>query len=180
MLTNEQIGFLNEFGFLVFRQLFSPEEMETIGREVEVARDKIYQGRAGGPHGSWVPLLGPSSPFNASLLEDERFYRTATQLFDESTIGLNTSMLWWQADTGWHRDLDVPGNTGLKFIYYLEKLQAENGSLRVVPGSHPEPHHTNIPEIEPLRLTPEDADYMQKIRALEIQPGNRLLPRVAV
>ena len=171
MLTNEQIGFFNEFGFLVFRQLFSPQEIETIGSEAEVALNEIYQGREGGPHGSWAPLLGPSTPFNASLLEDERFYGIATQLFDENIIGLNTDMLWWQANTGWHRDLDVPGNTGLKFIYYLEALQAENGALRVVPGSHIEPHHTNVPEIEPLCLTPKDGDYMQKVRGLEIQLG---------
>ena len=180
MLTDEQINFFNEFGFLVFRQLFSLEEMETIGSEAEVALNEVYQGREGGPQGSWVPLLGPSTPFNASLLEDKRFYSIATQLFDESIIGLNTDMLWWQANTKWHRDLDVPGNTGLKFIYYLDALQAENGSLRVVPGSHIEPHHTNIPEIEPLRLTPKDEDYMQKVRVLKIQPGECMLPSVAV
>ena len=180
MLTNEQIGFFNEFGFLVFRQLFSPEEIKTIGSEAEVALDEIYQGREGGPQGSWVSLLGPSTPFNASLLEDERFYGIATQLFDANIIGLNTDMLWWQANTGWHRDLDVPGNTGLKLIYYLDTLQAENGALRVVPGSHIEPHHTNVPEVKPLCLTPKDGDYMQKVRRLEIQSGDHMLPSVAV
>ena len=44
----------NEFGFLVFRQLFSPKEMETIGSEAEVALNEVYQGHEGGPQGTWV------------------------------------------------------------------------------------------------------------------------------
>ena len=90
MLTDEQIAFFNEFGFLIFRQLFRSEEMGTIGSEAEVALKEIYQGREGGPQSSWVSLLGPSTPFNASLLDDERLYGIATQLFDENIIGLNT------------------------------------------------------------------------------------------
>ena len=67
MLTDEQIGFFNEFGFLVFRQLFSPKEMGTIGNEAEVALNEIYQGREGGPQGSWVSLLGPLHSFQCLL-----------------------------------------------------------------------------------------------------------------
>ena len=109
-ITDEQKSFFDEFGFLVFRQFFSPEEMETIGREAQAAFDEIYpEGREGGTHGRWVALMGPSTPFSASLLEDERIYTIAGRTFDESIIGLNVDMLEWYADTGWHRDLDVPG-----------------------------------------------------------------------
>ena len=74
-ITDEQKSFFDEFGFLVFRQFFSPEEMETIGREAQAAFDEIYpEGRDGGTHGRWVALLDPSTPFSASLLEDERVY----------------------------------------------------------------------------------------------------------
>jgi len=181
-ITDDQKSFFDEFGFLVFRQFFSPREMETIASEAQSTFDEIYAGgREGGSHGRWVTLMGPSTPFNASLLEDERVYEIATRTFDESIIGLVVDMLEWYADTGWHRDLDVPGNTGLKFIYYMEPLTAESGSLRVVPGSHIEPHETEIPDIEPLRIAADtDENYMETIRELEIQPGEVMLRSVAV
>jgi len=51
-LTDDQKSFFDEFGFLVFRQLFSPEEMEVIGREAQATFDEIYpQSREGGTHG---------------------------------------------------------------------------------------------------------------------------------
>ena len=113
--------------------------------------------------------------------EMETIASEAQSTFDESIIGLVVDMLEWYADTGWHRDLDVPGNTGLKFIYYMEPLTAESGSLRVVPGSHIEPHETEIPDIEPLRIAADaDGNYMEMIRGLEIQPGEVMLRSVAV
>ena len=77
MLTNDQIAFFNEFGFLVFRQLFDSKELETMALEGDAAREEIYQGHEDGPRGSWVPLLRPSTPFSASLLEDARFHSVA-------------------------------------------------------------------------------------------------------
>ena len=112
MLTVEQVGFFKEYGFLVFRSLLCEDEVGKIGEEAERAAARIYGDQPGGPQGRWVPLLGASTPLNAGLLEDTRFYAIATEVFDESVIGVNTDMLVWQGDTGWHRDLDVPGNTG--------------------------------------------------------------------
>jgi hypothetical protein len=180
MLNDDQVGFFKEFGFLVFRRLLSDREVEQIGKEAESAAAKIYGDQPGGPQGKWVPLLGNATPFNSSLLEDPRFYAIALEVFDEALIGVNTDMLFWQGDTGWHRDLDVPGNTGLKIIYYLDALRAENGALRVVPGSHIEPHETEVPEVEPLILSTDDTDYQEKIRGLTRAAGDKMLPSVVV
>ena len=179
-ITDEKKSFFDEFGFLVFRQLFSSDEVATIQREAQATFDEIYAGeREGGTHGRWVALLGPSSPFHASLLEDERFYGIASGLFDESIIGQNVDMLEWNANTGWHRDLDVTGNTGIKLICYMEPLTLETGSLRVIPGSHIEPHSNDIPEGDPVRI-PSDGDYMAIIRDLEVRSGDAMLPPAAV
>ncbi len=180
-ITDEHKSFFDEFGFLVFRQLFAPDEVATIDREAQATFDEIYAGgREGGTHGRWVTLMGPSTTFNASLLEDARFYTIATRVFDETVIGQNVDMLEWYADTGWHRDLDVPGNTGLKLIYYMEPLTAGKGSLRVVPGSHIEPHSNDVPETDPVRIRVDEADYMGVVRNLEIRPEDAMLPVVAV
>ena len=180
MLSDDQVGFFKAYGFLVFRNLLTEQEMAQVGNEAESAATKIYGDQSGGPQGKWVPLLGDSTPFSASLLEDPRFYAIATEVFDGSLVGVNTDMLFWQGDTGWHRDLDVPGNTGLKIIYYLDPLQAENGALRVVPASHIEPHETEVPDVEPLVLAAGDADYQEKVRGLTKRAGDRMLPSVVV
>ena len=185
-LSDEQVAFFHEFGFLIFRQLLGSDEVETIAREAAIAVEEIYQGREGGYRGTWAPLQRPSTPFSASLLEDPRFYGTATELFDESLIGLFSDMLVWLGDTGWHRDQDVPGNTGLKFLYYFDSLEMETGCLRVVPGSHLEPNRSEVGEMEPVRLTSGQEHYMQIVSELagrrqsEVPPDQALLPPVSV
>ena len=47
-LSDEQVAFFHEFGFLIFRQLLGADDVETIAREAEVAIEEIYQGREGG------------------------------------------------------------------------------------------------------------------------------------
>ncbi len=153
----------------MFRQLFDAEEMATLAQEADAARSEIYKGRDGGPRGSWVPLLHPQTPFSASLLEDNRFLSIAQQTFDDRIFGANVDMLYWQGDTGWHRDLDVPGNTGLKLLYYLEPLRAETGALRVVPGSHIEPHEDRVSDTEPFRLQTY-VEVMETLRGLDLEP----------
>ena len=185
-LSDEQVAFFGTFGFLIFRQLLGADEIETIAREAEVAIEEIYQGREGGYRGRWAPLQRPSTPFSASLLEDPRFYGIATELFDDSLIGLFSDMLVWLGDTGWHRDQDVPGNTGLKFLYYFDSLETETGCLRVVPGSHLEPDRSEVGDVEPVRLAARQEHYMQIVselasrRRADVPPDQALLPPVSV
>ena len=185
-LDDEQVAFFRTFGFLIFRKLLSLDEVETIAREAAVAIEEIYQGREGGYRGRWAPLQRPSTPFSASLLEDPRFYGIATELFDDSLIGLFSDMLVWLGDTGWHRDQDVPGNTGLKFLYYFDSLETETGCLRVVPGSHLEPDRSEVGDVEPVRLAARQEHYMQIVselasrRRADVPPDQALLPPVSV
>ena len=180
MLTPQQVAFFKDYGFLVFRGLLSNDEISNVGHEAAAAADEIYGNHPGGPQGRWIPLLGDGTPLCASLLEDSRFYGIAIETFDESVIGVNTDLLFWKGDTGWHRDLDVPGNTGLKIIYYLDPLEAANGALRVVPGTHIEPHETEVPEVEPLVIETDCNDYMDQVRELTVGPGDKMLSSVVV
>ena len=43
MLSEQQVNHFNTFGFLIFRQLFSPEEMKTINAEFEHALTSAYR-----------------------------------------------------------------------------------------------------------------------------------------
>ena len=43
MLTQQQIKHFHTLGFLVFRQLFNPDELDTIHKEFEAAMTSAYR-----------------------------------------------------------------------------------------------------------------------------------------
>ena len=73
MLTIEQIELCNTFGFVVQRQLFNAAEIHTIGAEAAAAIEELYSDRQGGTQGRWTPIQKPTTPLNASLLQDASF-----------------------------------------------------------------------------------------------------------
>ena len=60
MLTEQQVNHFNTFGFLIFRQLFTPEEVETINAEFEHAFDRPPTAtlRLMAPNRHWVRTMG--------------------------------------------------------------------------------------------------------------------------
>ncbi|MDP6359493.1 MAG: phytanoyl-CoA dioxygenase family protein [Planctomycetota bacterium] len=137
MLSERQVSFFSRFGFVVLPGWFSGAENEVLIKEGLSEIDRIYHDREGGPKGKWAPLIGASTPFHASLLGPERFLPLAEQLMGRDIYGVLSDILLWEGDTGWHRDQDVPCDTGIKFLYYPEKhLTADCGALRVLPGTH--------------------------------------------
>ena len=61
MLTEQQVSHFNTFGFLIFRQLFNPDELKTLNAEVglRLSSTKRYTSPDDDPaYMSW-PNLGP-------------------------------------------------------------------------------------------------------------------------
>ena len=82
MLTEQQVSHFNTFGFLIFRQLFSPDELKTISAEFEHTLTSAYRHDPfDGTHRHWVRTIGAETPFLASLLEDPRFCKPTEQLY---------------------------------------------------------------------------------------------------
>ena len=80
MLSTKQVLYYQTFGFLVLRQLLSQGEVRTINEELlhrlgSVFRDTPFDGTA--RHGA--AMMGPDTPFFASLLEDDRFLGAAAE-----------------------------------------------------------------------------------------------------
>src|SRR5438093_3924776 len=74
MLTEAQVAHFRTFGFLIFRQLFSPDEVRTIRAEVRQGMVSAYRHAPfDGTRRHWLPMMGPETPFMARLLEDDRF-----------------------------------------------------------------------------------------------------------
>ena len=150
MLTEQQVSHFNTFGFLIFRQLFSPDELKTISAEFEHTLTSAYRHDPfDGTRRHWVRTMGAETPFFASLLEDPRFCKPTEQLYGEDALGIVSDANRYVGHTRWHPDHSVDPTEdcyGIKFAYYLEPVGAENGALRLIPSSHKNPLHDDLRE----------------------------------
>ena len=147
MLTEQQVVHFSTFGFLVFRQMFSPDELKIIHAEFDQALESAYRHAPfNGTKRHWVTMMGRETPFFASLLEDPRFCDVAEQLYGEDALGVITDANRYVGDSAWHPDTGSLHQYGVKFAYYLDPVGAESGALRVIPGSHKNPLHSEVAE----------------------------------
>jgi len=145
MLTEQQIHHFNTFGFIILRQVFTQDELETINQEVIQRMEAAYQHAPfDGTQRHWVPMFEPETPFFTGLMEDPRFCETAEQLYGEDVIGIACDANRYVGDTKWHPDTKSAHQYGIKFAFYLEPVGAETGALRVIPGSHKQPFHAEL------------------------------------
>ena len=141
MLTEQQISQYETFGFLVLRQVFSQEELQTINDEIESGLAATTRQSSPGEENKFMSWsnLGPDAPFLAGLLEDLRFIEAAEQLHGEDAVGVSCNSGSYVGDTAWHPDSHERHMHGVKFACYPQPVDAETGALRVIPGSHNEP-----------------------------------------
>ncbi len=73
-LTAEQLNHFETFGFLIFRQLLTGEEMALYGREFDTALDSwTDEGQHDRKKRHYASLMEQESPFIASQADDSRF-----------------------------------------------------------------------------------------------------------
>lgn len=171
MLSDEQIDHFKIFGFVVLRQLLSPEETRTIQAEFERGRVATLKSapNAGSASLTQWSNLKPESPFIAGLLEDPRFCGAAEQLLGDDCVAVYTNSNRRGGDTHWHPDTPDPSIRGFKFTTYLRSLSADTGALRVVPGSHVRPFHDEVSRaIETCRLALADVPF----HVCAVEPGD--------
>ena len=161
MLTNEQYLHFLTFGFIILRRFFTPDEMTTISEEFEKGLDLAYAHHPfDGSERHWVPQMGPDTPFYANLLEDERFWSVAAQLYGEDTFAVGNDANRYVGDSNWHPDHNVDPKEdcyGVKFAFYLDPVGADSGALRLMPGSHKNPMHSELRKnMEAMDLAPRD------------------------
>ena len=144
-LTEQQINHFRTFGFIVFRQCFSPDEWRTYCHEFDLGLDALIPGdKHDGKSRFQANLMDATTPFITSLNDDPRFWETAEQLLGKEVLGVGGDSNYYVGDTAWHPDNNGLRQDSVKFTIYLEPLNARNGALRVIPGSHREPLHSAI------------------------------------
>ncbi len=148
MLTDSQLIHYETFGFVVLREVFTRQEMDTLSDEFDSGLSAAYAHRPfNGTERHWLMMLGPDTPLFASLLEDERFSEVAEQLYGDDVFAVGCDANQYVGDTRWHPDHRIDPSEdcfGVKFAFYLDPVDGDSGALRVIPGSHKEPLHSEI------------------------------------
>lgn len=137
ILTEQQHRFFDRFGYLIFRQLFTPEETAWVTAEFE----KVIQtyGDGGAHDGSKRSLIVPTIDYSetlCTLLDHPKIEGIACDLLgDDFNYGSGDGN-YYTGNTGWHPDGNYPELFAIKIAYYLDPVTRDTGCLRVIPGSH--------------------------------------------
>ena len=182
MITAEQKAHWDAFGFLMLRQLFSSEEVESL-REATIEvinREGGSRAISSGPNWSAGAFL-ERHPLLTQWLEDDRIYDIPeTLLGPDFVLETNGGFVFW-GDTLWHggfgpEELPMPNETA-KIAMYFDPLKREDGCLRVIPGTQRRPFGERVrpqysedmdPTAMPFGVPQEDVPCV----ALETEPGD--------
>jgi ectoine hydroxylase-related dioxygenase (phytanoyl-CoA dioxygenase family) len=146
-LTAQQIAHFETFGYVVLRQLFSPEEMAAMSREFDasIKEDLQDQAFAGEKRLSVSPFI-EKCPELWPFVEDDRIFEPMKQLLGPDFNWRGSGANLYVGNTEWHRDAaDLELNfTRIKAVFNLDPVGRDSGCLRVIPGSHREPFHSRL------------------------------------
>ena len=136
MLAEEQIEHFRTFGFLA---LLGALDGVTLGELIEELDAAIVAAgprdtEGGGVTGHYIP----AGDRQASAELVERFQPLAEQLLGREAFPVAAHEILFFAEAWWHVDVG-PAVPALKVAAYLETLDARNGALRVLPGTHLSP-----------------------------------------
>ena len=121
------------FGFAVLRRFFDPRPLAA---EIDqVMQDGLVADvpRIGGIRFQYVPMMTARTPVSLSLLD--RLEAVAVVLLGGSVLPTRAKGTRYSGSAPWYTDSASP-LTSVGCLAYLEPLGAEDGALRVLPGSH--------------------------------------------
>ena len=149
-LTEQQTRFFDAFGYLVVRQLFSPEEVE---RVIEGFEWSIRNWGGGQDHDGTKRTMfgGPieHAPEMCAILDHPGVLGLIGGVIGDDFSYCGGDGNYYVGDTHWHPD----GNWGrlwaTKTAFYLDEVDAGSGCLRVIPGSHRPGHYLRAEGVNP-------------------------------
>ena len=182
MLSDGQIAHFEAFGFLLLPQLLTSEEVATMKRESTEIFDEVRGGAAfDGQKREPVHHFFERRPFLASLLDDDRIHSIPESLLGPDFFLFGTEGNLHVGDTQWHgaqlTDSSPDKLKSVKVAFYVDPLDRDNGSLRIIPGSHHRPFADRLQvlweqyddaSVQPFGVSGADMPAV----ALESQPGD--------
>ncbi|MEM8973981.1 MAG: phytanoyl-CoA dioxygenase family protein [Pseudomonadota bacterium] len=180
MLTQDQIDFYNENGYLLVEDAVSPTQLEGLrkvtydlidqSRAVTESNDKfdLDEGHsADNPRLTRIKLPHKIDPIYWDVLVNSRMTQVLNTLLGSDVL-LQTAKLNTKAPGGgqaveWHQDwafYPATNDSMLAFGLMLEDVNHENGPLQVIPGSHKGPvlAHT-MNDVFCGAINPDDSDF---------------------
>ena len=136
VLTDQQLSFLETFGYLHLPGLLSDRS-----REIECAFEELMASHGGTRNDSAqrfsvAPFLNHSE-YLCTLLDDPHLDGIARSICGDDYQYWNSDGNYYVGDTRWHSDGPWQEPVGYyKLAIYLDQVDAQNGALRVIPGSH--------------------------------------------
>ena len=157
MLTDKQFQHFRTFGFVVLRDLFTPQEVETLRAEYEAELDRVYaHAPFTGETRYWTTMLHPRTPpvreppGGRALLQRGR---AALRRRRDRHRHRRQPLRRRHALAPRHGPDPDQDCYGIKFAFYLDPVDATSGALRLIPGSHNRVFHDQIREsLESLAL----------------------------
>ena len=133
-LSPQQLRFYDTFGFLKFPGLFKDEiaQVEAAFEDVWAASGRTHDYKQ---HSSLAPFADLHE-YLSSLLDDLRISGTVASILGDDWGYGGSDGNHYVGDTMWHSDHrpHVPYKS-LKIAFYLDRVTADTGCLRVIPGS---------------------------------------------
>jgi hypothetical protein len=155
---DEQVDWFRSFGYLLLRGFFEPELVAELRDEIVRTMLGVHGDRyherppMSGMAGHYTCLLGPWAPRTVELVDSRSLVGLAERLVGGGVLPspCETQGILYFGHAGWHNDTGI-GIRGVKFVAYLEALDADSGALRVLPGSHrladADLRHLNSPDL---------------------------------
>ena len=134
--TGVDIETFRTFGFVVLRGAFDPGPLSNeMDRCFADGLRASFEAAVGGGvlGGAYLPMMSERTPVSLSLLE--RFVEPAADLLGSPVLPVRAKGVRYFASANWHHDSDQDV-ASVGFVAYLDRLDADNGALRLIPGSH--------------------------------------------
>jgi hypothetical protein len=158
MLSSAHKSHFQVLGFVLLRQVFSPDEMQRINAAADELWQADRQGKPTSDGGQGVSPFVERSDFLTQIVADDRIFVTIEQLLGPGFIWAGSegnvtahAEHRWHADRCGVREVDYGR---IKVMLYLDAMTRARGSLRVLPGSHRLPYHHDL---EPLIAQQEES-----------------------
>ena len=183
MLTPGQVAHFDTFGFVVVREVFTPDEVSIMKRETEEIYAEHWNGGPATETTQFVQPFFELKPYLSTLVDDDRIYEIGVDLLGPDFLLVQTEGRARATDTSWHgpRPAEHELRTA-KINFYLDELTKDTGALRFVPGSHrpadPDLYdllreNNNDPDFRPFGMKPSDVPCY----AAESRPGDLVIFR---
>ena len=144
-ISDGQKRHFDTFGFLLLKGVLSADKVAEVSREAGRLWERAREGRPFGEPQVVAPFV-EHSPMLTKLVEDERVYGTIERLVGDRFVWAGSEgNVTAHASHGWHSDR--PGEVDylrVKVNIYLDAVTEGSGCLRVLPGSHRLPYHTEL------------------------------------